>query len=100
MTNRYHITLHSPLGPRDGMLLLVTEGHQVTGSLMLLNFEQPVRGTLTDDRRICLRHNLRTAISDIACESTLEIDQGVLEGTLCSSWGNMRWTGQLETAIE
>ena len=45
MTHRYHITLHSPMGPREGELSLTGEMNgTVTGVLSLLGFQQPVAG--------------------------------------------------------
>ena len=39
MTHRYHITLHSPMGPREGELSLTGEMNgTVTGVLSLFGF--------------------------------------------------------------
>ena len=43
MTHRYRITLHSPMGPREGELTLTGEVNgAVTGILSVLGFQQPV----------------------------------------------------------
>ena len=90
----YEITLESQLGPRKGTLLLNVIGKEVTGTLSLLGFDNPVCGQWISGRHLRLLHHLRTRMSDIPCESTLELIQGNLTGTANTSKGKMPWHGR------
>ena len=73
MTHRYHITLHSPMGPREGELTLTGEVNgAVTGILSVLGFQQSVSGRESSGH-IQLQHRLRTAMQELDCVSLLEL---------------------------
>ena len=70
MTHRYRITLHSPMGPREGELTLTGEVNgAVTGILSVLGFQQPVSGRESSGH-IQLQHRLRTAMQELDSAGT------------------------------
>ena len=93
MTHRYRITLHSPMGPREGELTLTGEVNgAVTGILSVLGFQQPVAG---QEKGGCLqlKHRLRTAMQELECVSLLELAGETITGVTHTSKGTIRWTG-------
>ena len=81
MTHRYHITLHSPMGPREGELSLTGEMNgTVTGVLSLLGFQQPVAGHESSGH-IQLQHSL------------LELTGETITGVTHTDKGSIHWTG-------
>ena len=89
MTHRYRITLHSPMGPREGELTLTGE---VTGILSVLGFQQPVSGRESSGH-IQLQHRLRTAMQELDCVSLLELTGETITGVTHTGKGSIHWTG-------
>ena len=87
MTHRYHITLHSPMGPREGEL-----SGTVTGVLSLLGFQQPVNGW-EERGHIRLEHRLRTAMQELDCVSLLDLAGETITGVTHTDKGSIHWTG-------
>lgn len=101
MTSQFHITLQSPMGPREGHLRLKVSERGVTGTLALLGFEQPVEGEMRSDGRIRLSHCLQTAVSNMTCETVLHVMQdGSLHGSLHTGKERMRISGERESLAE
>ena len=73
MTHRYRITLHSPMGPREG-------------------FQQPVSGRESSGH-IQLQHRLRTAMQELDCVSLLELTGETITGVTHTDKGSIHWTG-------
>ena len=93
MTHRYHITLHSPMGPREGELTLTGEVNgAVTGILSVLGFQQSVSGRESSGH-IQLQHRLRTAMQELDCVSLLELTGETITGVTHTGKGSIRWTG-------
>ena len=93
MTHRYRITLHSPMGPREGELSLTGEMNgTVTGVLSLLGFQQPVSGRESSGH-IQLQHRLRTAMQELDCVSLLELTGETITGVTHTDKGSIHWTG-------
>lgn len=93
MTHRYHITLHSPMGPREGELSLTGEMNgTVTGVLSLLGFQRPVNGW-EERGHIRLEHRLRTAMQELECVSLLELTGETITGVTHTDKGSIHWTG-------
>lgn len=93
MTHRYRITLHSPMGPREGELTLTGEVNgAVTGILSVLGFQQPVSGRESSDH-IQLQHRLRTAMQELDCVSLLELTGETITGVTHTGKGSIHWTG-------
>ena len=93
MTYRYRITLHSPMGPREGELSLTGEMNgTVTGVLSLLGFQQPVAGRESSGH-IQLQHRLRTAMQELECVSLLELTGETITGVTHTDKGSIHWTG-------
>ena len=86
MTHRYRITLHSPMGPREGELTLTGEVNgAVTGIL-------PVAGRESSGH-IQLQHRLRTAMQELDCVSLLELTGETITGVTHTDKGSIHWTG-------
>lgn len=93
MTHRYRITLHSPMGPREGELTLTGEVNgAVTGILSVLGFQQPVSGRESSGH-IQLQHRLRTAMQELVCVSLLELTGETITGVTHTGKGSIHWTG-------
>ena len=93
MTHRYRITLHSPMGPREGELTLTGEVNgAVTGILSVLGFQQPVSGRESSGH-IQLQHRLRTAMQELDCVSLLELTGETIPGVTHTGKGSIHWTG-------
>lgn len=91
----YRVTLESPLGPRPGFLRLEFLDSRIDGTLSLLGFDNAVSGRRLDEHRLILTHSLRTAVSVLPCESTLEWNGSVLTGTTRTAGGQLSWRGEL-----
>ena len=93
MTHRYHITLHRPMGPREGELTLTGEVNgAVTGILSVLGFQQSVSGRESSGH-IQLQHRLRTAMQELDCVSLLELTGETITGVTHTDKGSIHWTG-------
>ena len=93
MTHRYRITLHSPMGPREGELTLTGEVNgAVTGILSVLGVQQPVSGRASRGH-IPLQHRLRTAMQELDCVSLLELTGETITGVTHTGKGSIHWTG-------
>ena len=93
MTHRYRITLHSPMGAREGELTLTGEVNgAVTGILSVLGFQQPVSGRESSGH-IQLQHRLRTAMQELDCVSLLELTGETITGVTHTGKGSIHWTG-------
>ena len=90
---RYHVTLYSQMGPREGRLVLQYEGSAVTGSLELMGRRNPVHGVRSEDGHLCLSHAIRTAVSTLFCETALELHGERLTGVITADVCRMRWEG-------
>ena len=77
----YRVTLESPLGPRPGLLQLEFLDGRIGGTLSLLGFDNAVSGRRLGEHKLVLTHSLRTAVSVLPCESTLEWNGSALTGT-------------------
>lgn len=100
MTERYNVTLHSPMGPRKGMLFLTLSGNLVTGSLTLLGYDNPVCGAKAADGVLRLTHLLRSDMRDLDCESEFHFMGDSLTGTARLAHEAMSWTGTLVCRTE
>lgn len=97
MTSRYSITVESPMGLRAGVLELSRAQEEVTGTLSLLGFTQPVRGEVTDPGQLRLTHQLRTAVSQMDCQSLLTLSQDGISGMMYTPQGGMPLHGILSS---
>lgn len=93
METLYRVTLHSQMGPREGLLRLHWTGNRVEGLLQLVGHENSVWGERTEDGRILLRHKLKTALGEHACLSVLRLSEGRLDGIAELSGCKMKWSG-------
>ena len=93
MTSWYQVTLHSPMGPREGTLQLTLSESGVTGVLTLLGVENPVSGEQVQECEFLLTHSLRSMFHELSCQSRLVVSQGALAGEVQTEKGPMRLTG-------
>ena len=91
----YRVTLESPLGPRPGLLQLEFLDGRIGGTLSLLDFDNAVSGRRLGEHKLVLTHSLRTAVSVLPCESTLEWNSSVLTGTTRTAGEQLSWRGEL-----
>ena len=91
----YRVTLESPLGPRPGLLRLEFLDGRIGGTLSLLGFDNAVSGRRLGEHKLFLTHSLRTAVSVLPCESTLEWNGSALTGTTRTAGGQLSWRGEL-----
>ena len=86
MTKRYQIALSSPLGERRGTLLLQEDDGVVTGTISLLNADNPVTGRRDGDT-VYLTHHLRTLLNQLSCTTELHLSGDAVTGV--TQVGNM-----------
>ena len=93
MLRKYHMILHSQMGPKRGTLTLHEERGAVTGTLSLLSHELPVSGSRAPDGRLYLIHQVVTAVSAYPCRTVLEDTEGILTGELQMDPSGAPWSG-------
>ena len=91
----YRVPLESPLGPRPGLLQLEFLDGRIGGTLSLLGFDNNISKRKLDGNRLVLAHSLRTAVSVLPCESTLEWNGSALTGTTRTAGEQLSWRGEL-----
>ncbi len=94
MKEWYALTLHSQLGPRQGTLMVESEGNRLRGVLRLLGRENAVWGERKGSQTMELSHSLRTALGEHTCQSTLHITGETLSGTARLPGCKMTWSGK------
>ncbi len=94
MTESFSIVLDSQLGPRTGILSLEYHQQEVTGSLSILGFENPVTGEWLGRDRLRLSHSIRTRMNEFPCQSLLEVHQDRVTGTIWMDETRMRCYGE------
>lgn len=82
MRQKYHMTLFSPMGPREGILLIDETENEVSGTLDLLSHQNAVQGRRMEDGRFLLHHRIITAVNEYLCQSVLSDKENRLEGEL------------------
>lgn len=102
MTRKYHLVLHSPMGPRDGTLTMEEDCGTVTGTLSILDHQLPVTGSRGADGEVRLTHRIVTSVSEYPCRSVLRDAGGTVSGELRMDqtgalWGCSRY--QTETVM-
>ena len=95
MTEKYKVTIHSEMGPRDGILKLNYQGKCITGSLDLMGYINTVCGMQAEAETLRLFHPIKTAVSTLSCETVLRLHGGDLCGMTTSNAAHMRWEGIL-----
>lgn len=93
MFRKYHMVLHSQMGPKHGTLTLHEEHGAVTGTLSLLSRELPVSGSRTPDGRLYLIHQVVTAVSTYPCRSVLTDTEETVWGELQMDPSGAPWSG-------
>lgn len=93
MSIPYHITLHSPMGPRPGLLELPAVPEEHLAVVTLLGFrsqitaEQPVPG------HYCLKGQLDSVMGAFDFEANLSPQDGQFDCIAHTGKGTMRLTG-------
>lgn len=95
----YEIVVDSQLGPRHGKLSVEETDDVISGFLSLLGFENSVTGK-REGKILCLHHKLRTLISQLTCQTNLELQENSLVGTIHSEFGSMKIHGQKKAGTE
>ena len=93
MTKRYQVILHSQMGPRTGLLTLEQRESYLKGSLLLMGYENTVRGILAEDGAVHIFHPIRTAVGTLPCETVLMVENGKLTGATTAETCRIRWEG-------
>ena len=91
MIKTYRMVLHSPMGPREGTLILDECRGEVAGTLRILSHEVPVRGRRGADGRLHLSHQIITTVSEYPCQSVLRDMDGILSGELWMDQSGAPW---------
>lgn len=87
------MVLHSPLGPRDGLLTLKEVRGTITGTLCILFHELPVSGSRKADGHLHLIHPIITAVTEYPCRSILRETGTTLSGELHMDQTGAPWGG-------
>lgn len=91
---QYDIVLESPLGQRRGRLQWEDSGGKIRGVISLLGFDNPVTGE-RHGQTVFLRHELRTMLSHLSCQSELELHGRQFGGIVRSDHGTMPISGNM-----
>lgn len=91
MIKKYHMVLCSPMGPREGTLILDESCGEVEGTLCILSHELPIHGRRGTDGRLYLTHQIVTAISEYPCQSVLRDMGNKLSGELWMDQSDALW---------
>lgn len=86
------MVLHSPLGPRDGLLTLREARGTITGTLCILFHELPVSGSRRADGRLHLIHRIVTSVGEYPCRSILQEAGTALTGELQMDQAGAPWS--------
>ncbi len=92
--SKYKITLHSPMGLKDGKLTLIEDGASLSGVLSLLGCESSFGGGSIEDGRYSFHARLITPLGDVPCRVEGEIFGDMLVGVSHSGKGSMSITGK------
>lgn len=93
MFRKYHVVLHSQMGPKNGTLTLSEDQGAVTGTLCILSHELPVSGGRQADGRLHLSHQVITAVSAYPCQTILQEKGDTLSGELRMDPSGAPWSG-------
>lgn len=91
---KYSVQLHSPLGIKNGELILDNDKNKITGKLFILNTECSVFNVITSENNYEFRCVIKTIIGDITCEVHLTDKCGSLYGMVKTNKCCMAVTGQ------
>lgn len=91
---KYSFQLHSPLGIKNGTLMLQDDRNEMTGKLNILNTECSVFNVNASGENIEFHCVINTVIGDITCEVHLTDKSGKLYGMVQTNKGCMAVTGQ------
>lgn len=93
MSLLYHITLHSPIGPRLGRLTLPEEGEPPMAAVTLLRCRSQVSARQHRPGEYELLGQLDSAVGPFAFTASLEIRDGQFDCMAHTEKGAMRLTG-------
>lgn len=91
MTKKYHMVLHSPMGPREGMLTIEESHGEIAGTLCILSHKLSVHGSRGTDGCLYLIHQIITAVSEYPCQSILRDMGSRLAGELRMDQSGALW---------
>ncbi len=92
MTYKYDVVLDAQLGQRLGTLLLNETDGDITGVFSLLGFDNSVSGTQIG-QELKLKHELRTAVSTLDCETHVNLCGDKLSGVVTTQYARMNLCG-------
>lgn len=98
MRQTYDVILYGQLGERFGTLTWTEAGGDVSGSLRLLGFENPIRGK-RNGQTLELTHRLQTAVSTLLCRTHAELCGDDLAGFVVSDHARMRLRGKKQQEV-
>ena len=93
--SRYNITLHTPLGPRMGILQIMKNGSRISGFLNILKQAKPIAGRIDPTGRCCFFGTLVTLTREIPYQAEGNLTGDGLELSLTGKSNSYRMTGQL-----
>lgn len=90
---RYSLELHSPLGIKNGVLILNDE-NKLTGRLNILNTECSTDSITVNGDNLEFHCVIKTLIGEITCDVHLTDKRGSIYGMVQTNKGCMAITGQ------
>ena len=93
--DRYNVILHTPLGPRTGILQLRASGSRISGFLNILKQARPIAGKIDSTGQCSFSGTLVTLTKEIPYRAEGSITKEVLELSLEGSSNSYRMTGNL-----
>jgi len=89
----FNIELHSPMGPKKGILKLIKDGETLSGIIKILGFENSFNGGTVEGHHCTFSVRLKTLVGDVLCTVTADIHDTVLTAVADTSKGVMDLTG-------
>ena len=89
----YHITLHSPMGPKEGLLTLPPEG-QGPAEMALLGRRSRLEVRPAGEGEVLLSGRLSSVAGEIAFAVSLPIREAGFDALARTDRGAMRFTGE------
>ena len=89
----YSIQMRTPMGPKDGKLLLRTQGNLLSGVLEVLGNANPFTNGQADGNRCRFSSQFKTALGSVDYEAEGQVDGDTLTAVSRTAKGDLKITG-------
>lgn len=89
LNNAYEVVVSTPMGELPGQAVLNIDGSALSGTLSLLNHDNPFSGGSIDDGRVAFQGELKTPLGDVAYAVTGTLLAGRIEAVAKTKMGEL-----------